>query len=108
MVTVTDVQELMEGHGLEPGEEDNPTVLNIVLERFMQERGLETYDDLYSMVIEAGYDALDLEGFLDQCDGTVGDIHQDFVRGIADVLDLGSEEKMAFAWANLWGRKPVS
>ncbi len=36
MVTVTDVKELIEGRGLEPGEDDYPTVFNVVLERMMQ------------------------------------------------------------------------
>jgi hypothetical protein len=97
MVTTADVKGLIEGRGLEPGEEEYPTVLNVVLERFMQERGVESYDDLYTMLTEAGYDALDLDSFLDQCDGTDGDIHQDFVRGVVDVLDLDYEEMMAFA-----------
>jgi hypothetical protein len=107
MVTRTDVQELIQGRGLEPGEEDNPTVLNVVVERFLQERGVETYDDLYEMFTDAGYE-LDLETFLDQCDGTSGDTHQEFMRGVATVLDLDEEEMKAFAWAAVWGRKPVS
>jgi hypothetical protein len=107
MVTVTDVEELIGGRGLEPGEEDNPTVLNIVLERFLQERGVETYDDLYEMFTDAGYE-LDLETFLDQCDGTSRDTHEDFMRGVASVLELDHEERIALAWASVWGRKPAA
>jgi hypothetical protein len=110
MVTVTDVQELIEGRGLEPGEAQepkNPTVLNIVLERLMTERGIHTYDDFFVMFTEGGYE-LDLETFLDECDGTSGLIREDFLGGVARVLELDEEEMMALAWANIWGREPLS
>jgi hypothetical protein len=108
MVTHTDVKALIEGRGLEPGEEDNPTVFNIVVERLMRDRAIETYDDLYAMFTEAGYEEIDLEEFLEQCDGTSDFIREDFVSGMATVLQLDREEKLAIAWANIWGREPVS
>jgi hypothetical protein len=83
-------------------------VFNIVLERLMQERGVETYDDLFEMFTDAGYDEWDLESFLEECDGTSGPMHEDFPRGVARVLDLDYEEKMALAWANVWGRLPAA
>jgi hypothetical protein len=111
MVTVTDVQELIEGRGLEPGEDQepkNPTVFNIVLERFMQERGVETYDDLYAMFVDAGYGDWDLESFLDECDGTSEFLYEDFVGGVARVLGLDGEERSAFGYAYMWARKPAA
>jgi hypothetical protein len=111
MVTVTEVKELIEGRGLEPGEDQepkNPTVFNIVLERLMTERGIHTYDDLYAMFVDAGYGDWDLETFLEECDGTSGLIREDFLGGVARVLKLDREEMMALAWANIWGREPVS
>jgi hypothetical protein len=107
MVTFTDVKALVQGGGRRPDEDDDQTVFNIVLERFMEERGIETYDDLYSLFTEAGYE-LDLETFLEECQGTSGLIYEKFVGGVATARELDREEMSALAWANVWGREPIS
>jgi hypothetical protein len=104
VVTYSEVKELLEGRGFRPGEEENPTVLNIVLERFMHERGVETYDDLNAAFTDAGYQQ-DLDTFLDACEGTMDSMTIEFVRDVTDVLALDEDEKLALAWGHLWGSK---
>jgi hypothetical protein len=103
VVTITDVAELLEGRGLRPFEEEmEMTVFNVVLERFMEARRIDTYDDLHAMFTEAGYE-MDYEMFLDACYGVNDAMTIPFVRGVIDVLELEPEEAKAFAWAHLWG-----
>ncbi len=107
VTTVDDVKELLEGRGLRPDEEmsplANPSVFNVVLERLMVDRGVETYDDLYKMFTEAGYE-LDFDTFYDDCQGDTSEMRDEFVRGLGYVLDLDEEERLAFIWALAWGR----
>jgi hypothetical protein len=104
MVKTTEVQALIKGVGREPHEQDGRPVFNVVLERLMGERGIDTYDDLYTMFTEAGYE-LDFETFMDDCHAESDLIRGEFVRGMLDVLNLDWEEKLAFAVAILWGRE---
>jgi hypothetical protein len=105
VVTFDEVKELLEGRGFRPGEEEMaPSIFNVVLERLMQERRVESYDDLYDLFTEAGYD-MDFETFLDACDGANDAMSTEFVRGVVDVLELDAEEEKAYAWAHLWGTK---
>ena len=101
MVTYEDVQELLEGRGRGAGEHYEYPVFTVVLERFMEERGIDAYSDLYEKFTEAGYE-LDYETFIDICDGREG-MHIQFAQGVPHVLGLDKQEKLAFAWANLWG-----
>jgi hypothetical protein len=103
MVTKTDVDELLQGRGRESYEQNHPSVFNVVLERLMEERSVETYDDLYDMFTDAGYE-LDFDAFYDYCQGEANLIHEEFVRGMVGVLELDEEEKLAFAWAIMWGQ----
>jgi hypothetical protein len=86
-------------------QEDCPSAFNVVLERLMEERGIETYDDAYEMFTEAGYE-LDFDTFYDDCNAYSDVIRDEFVRGMMDVLELNEEERLAFAWAIMWGRPP--
>jgi hypothetical protein len=104
VVTYTEVTELLEGRGLRPSEEDYPTVFNVVLERLTEERGIETYEDLYDLFTEAGYER-DFALFMDACAGTMDTMNVQFVRGVTDVLKLDEEEKAAFCLAHLRGSK---
>ena len=45
-----------------------------------------------------------VEEFYDYCQGETDLIPEEFVRGMADVLELDEGEKLAFAWAIMWGR----
>jgi hypothetical protein len=100
---MAEVKELLEGRGIEPYEEDHPSVFNIVLERLMEERGIDTYDDLYAMFTEAGYE-LDFETFYADCEAESGVIRDEFVRGMVDVLELGEDQRTAFGLAIMLGR----
>jgi hypothetical protein len=102
-VTYTEVQELLEGRGFRSGDEEMaPTVFSVVLERFMQDRDIETFDELHFAFTEAGYE-LDFETFLEACSGEADAMTIEFVRGVVDVLALDEKELAAFAWAQLWG-----
>jgi hypothetical protein len=103
-VTHTEVQELLESRGFRSSDEEiAPSVFAIVLERFMQDREIETFDELHFALTEAAYE-LDFETFLDACSGDTDAMTIEFVRGVVDVLDIvDNEELAAFAWAYLWG-----
>jgi hypothetical protein len=103
-VTSTEVQALLAGRNTEPYDQDQ-AVFNVVLERLMEERSIETYDDLHAMFTDSRYE-MDLELFMDDCYAESEELHPEFVRGVVDVLELGQEEQAAFALAITFGRSP--
>ena len=70
----------------------------------MDDRSIETYDDLYAMFTETSYEPV-FDTFMADCMGEPDLIRREFVRGVVNVLDLDEEESRAFAWAQLWGRE---
>ena len=105
MVTSTEVHALLKGEGRGPDEQDGRPVFNVVLERLMAERGIESYDDLYAKFTAAGYE-MDFETFMEDCYAESDLLRGEFVRGMVDVLELDEGEQMAFAVAVTYGRSP--